>query len=49
MAEAAGTPIKIESEMARLTRDQVGGHFAGWFSFQPLYDKIVADQPDLLE
>ena len=48
-AEAAGTPIKIDPEMARLTGAQVGGHFAGWFSFQPLYDKIVADQPDLLE
>ena len=48
-AEAAGTPISIDPEMARLTRDQVGSHFAGWFSFQPLYDKIVAEQPDLLE
>ena len=49
LAEAAGTPVLIEPEMARLTRDQVGSHFAGWFSFQPLFDKIVADQPDLLE
>jgi ribulose-5-phosphate 4-epimerase/fuculose-1-phosphate aldolase len=49
LAEAAGTPISIEPEMARLTRDQVGSHAAGWFSFQPLYDKIVADQPDLLD
>jgi ribulose-5-phosphate 4-epimerase/fuculose-1-phosphate aldolase len=49
LAEASGTPISIEPEMARLTAAQVGGHFAGWFSFQPLYDKIVADQPDLLE
>ena len=49
MAEAAGMPVKIDAEMARLTRDQVGSPFAGWFSFQPLYDKIVADQPDLLD
>jgi hypothetical protein len=35
--------------MARLTHDQVGSHMAGWFSFQPLFDKIVADQPDLLD
>ena len=48
-AEAAGTPISIDPEMARHTRDQVGGHFACWLSFQPLYDKIVADQPDLLD
>jgi ribulose-5-phosphate 4-epimerase/fuculose-1-phosphate aldolase len=49
MAMAAGEPISIDPEMARLTHGQVGSHFAGWFSFQPLYDKIVADQPDLLE
>jgi ribulose-5-phosphate 4-epimerase/fuculose-1-phosphate aldolase len=48
-AEAAGNPISIDPEMARHTRDQVGGHFACWLSFQPLYDKIVAEQPDLLE
>jgi ribulose-5-phosphate 4-epimerase/fuculose-1-phosphate aldolase len=49
LAEAAGTPKLIDPEMARRTRDQVGSRFACWFSFQPLYDKIVADQPDLLE
>ena len=35
--------------MAALTASQVGGHVAGWFSFQPLYDMIVAEQPDLLD
>ena len=49
LAEAVGTPVAIEPEMARHTRDQVGSHFACWFSFQPLFDKIVADQPDLLD
>jgi ribulose-5-phosphate 4-epimerase/fuculose-1-phosphate aldolase len=49
LAEAAGSPVKIDAEMARLTRDQVGSPWACWFSFQPLYDKIVADQPDLLD
>jgi ribulose-5-phosphate 4-epimerase/fuculose-1-phosphate aldolase len=48
-AMAAGTPVLIEEECARLTAKQVGGEFAGWLSFQPLYDKIVADQPDLLD
>ena len=23
-------------------------HLAGWFSFQPLYEVIVAEQPELL-
>ena len=49
MAEAAGTPIKIDEEGAKQAHSQVGSNFAGWFSFQPLYDKIVRDQPDLLD
>ncbi len=49
LAEAAGTPVLIDAEQAEKTAAQVGGHVAGWFSFQPLYDWIVAEQPDLLE
>jgi ribulose-5-phosphate 4-epimerase/fuculose-1-phosphate aldolase len=49
LAEAAGTPVLIDTEMARLTSSQVGQHVGGYFSFQPLYDKIVREQPDLLE
>jgi ribulose-5-phosphate 4-epimerase/fuculose-1-phosphate aldolase len=49
MADAAGDPIPIDHEHASLTQTQVGSHVGGWFSFQPLYDKIVADQPDLLD
>ena len=41
LAEAAGTPVLIDPEMAALTSGQVGSHLAGWFSFQPLYDRIV--------
>jgi ribulose-5-phosphate 4-epimerase/fuculose-1-phosphate aldolase len=49
LAEAAGKPVLIDDEMARLTAAQVGGHTAGYFSFQPLYDRIVREQPDLLD
>ncbi|MFC4766122.1 class II aldolase/adducin family protein [Effusibacillus consociatus] len=49
MAEAAGKPVLIEESNAELTRTQVGSELAGWFSFQPLWDKIVRLQPDLLE
>ncbi len=50
MAEAAaGTPVVIDEECARRTAKLVGNPAGGWFSFQPLYDKIVADQPDLLD
>ena len=49
LASASGTPVLIEPNMARLTRGQVGSHLAGWFSFQPLFDRIVRDEPDLLD
>lgn len=49
MAEAAGTPKPIPHEMAKHTAEQVGSTLAGWFSFQPLYDVIVAEQPELLD
>ena len=49
LAEAAGTPVLIDPDMAALTQTQVGSHVAGWFSFQPLYDRIVREQPDLLD
>jgi len=49
MAEAAGTPKLIDHEIALMTRETVGNPMAGWFSFQPLYDVITAEQPELLD
>jgi ribulose-5-phosphate 4-epimerase/fuculose-1-phosphate aldolase len=49
LAEAVGKPILIDEDDARLTFTQVGSHLAGWFSFQPMYEMIVAQQPDLLD
>ena len=49
MADAAGDPVLIDDGAPPSPRDQVGSSIAGWFSFQPLYDKIVAEQPDLLD
>jgi ribulose-5-phosphate 4-epimerase/fuculose-1-phosphate aldolase len=49
LAEAAGTPILIDPEMAALTAKQVGGHGAGLMGFQPLWERIVAEEPDLLD
>jgi ribulose-5-phosphate 4-epimerase/fuculose-1-phosphate aldolase len=49
IAYAAGTPIQIDDENASLTASQVGSHAAGWFNFQPLYDRITREQPDLLD
>jgi len=49
LAEAAGTPKPIDREVALHTRETVGSALAGWFSFQPLYDVITAEQPELLD
>lgn len=49
LATASGTPALIEPGVAELTRSQIGTRHTGWLSFQPLYDWIVAEQPDLLE
>jgi len=49
LAMAAGDPVSIDHEMALTAQSQVGHHLAGWFNFQPLYQRIIRDQPDLLE
>ncbi|MDX1735452.1 MAG: class II aldolase/adducin family protein [Halioglobus sp.] len=48
LAQAAGTPQLIDDEVARQTYQTVGTPLAGWFSFQPLYDVITEEQPELL-
>lgn len=47
-AEAVGTPKLIDPEVAVQTRETVGSQIAGWFSFQPLYQVITTEQPELL-
>jgi len=49
LAEAAGEPVKIDHANAVATKQQVGGHLAGWFQFQPLLARITSEQPDLLD
>lgn len=49
LASAAGEPVLIDPDMAKLTASQVGSHISGYLSFQPLYEKIVREQPDLLD
>jgi ribulose-5-phosphate 4-epimerase/fuculose-1-phosphate aldolase len=49
LAEAAGKPLLIRPEEAARTYTQVGSEGAGWLSFQPLYARIVKEEPDLLE
>jgi hypothetical protein len=49
LAEAAGATQLIDDETANLTNKQIGNAFSGWFSSQPLFDKILIDEPDLLD
>jgi ribulose-5-phosphate 4-epimerase/fuculose-1-phosphate aldolase len=51
-AEAAsrGQPLKtISKTAAEQAHALVGSSYAGWFQFQPLYDRIVKEQPGLLD
>ena len=49
LAEAAGEPVKIDHANATGTREQIGSHLAGWFQAQPLFTKVISEEPDLLE
>jgi len=49
LAEAAGTPHLIDPEGARYTRDLTGFPLAGWISYQPIWQDIVASDPDLFD
>jgi len=49
LAEAAGKPIPIGRESALIAQQQVGDPRVGWFQYQPLWDVILREQPDLLD
>lgn len=49
LAEAAGEPVKIDHGNAAGTREQIGSHLAGWFQAQPLFSRVLREEPDLLE
>jgi ribulose-5-phosphate 4-epimerase/fuculose-1-phosphate aldolase len=48
-AMSAGKLVLISDESARLTHSQVGSEIAGQFSFHPLHEWIVDEQPDCLQ
>jgi ribulose-5-phosphate 4-epimerase/fuculose-1-phosphate aldolase len=49
LARAAGEPREITPEAAQQSFTINGNPLAGWFQFQPLYQRIVHEQPDLLD
>jgi hypothetical protein len=40
-------PKHIDAGTALQVREQIGHHLAGWFQFRPLWDQIIASDPDL--
>jgi ribulose-5-phosphate 4-epimerase/fuculose-1-phosphate aldolase len=49
LAEAAGKPIPISRENALVARNQVAGGINGWFQFQPMWNMISREEPDLFD
>jgi ribulose-5-phosphate 4-epimerase/fuculose-1-phosphate aldolase len=49
LAMAAGDPKPIRPEWARSTRDQTGHSYAGWLSFQPLWQEICRTDGDICD
>jgi ribulose-5-phosphate 4-epimerase/fuculose-1-phosphate aldolase len=49
LAQSAGSMRLIDPESARSTRAQIGSPGIGRLNFRPMYERIVADQPDLLD
>jgi ribulose-5-phosphate 4-epimerase/fuculose-1-phosphate aldolase len=48
-AGLGSAPIQIEAEEAGATRGQVGFELAGWFQFQPIWERISRDNPDIFD
>jgi ribulose-5-phosphate 4-epimerase/fuculose-1-phosphate aldolase len=49
LTQGAADPVCINEASARLTRDVVGTPEIGRFSFRPIYQHMVREQPDLLD
>ena len=49
LAESVGKPVPISHECALNTRDQVAGGMNGWFQYQPMWNMISRQEPDLYD
>ena len=49
LAMSAGRPIAMSPEVAARTQRQTGSDEVMWYGFQPYWDWIVAEEPDLLD
>ncbi|GGE14260.1 class II aldolase/adducin family protein [Polymorphobacter glacialis] len=49
LAEAAGTIQPVPDDIARLTANQMGSDIGGFYAFQPYWDVIAQQEPDLFD
>jgi len=42
-------PVLIDDEQAAVTQEQIGSELAGWFQFQPIWERISRDNPDIFD
>jgi ribulose-5-phosphate 4-epimerase/fuculose-1-phosphate aldolase len=50
MVEATGLkPVMLSPEKARYSREHVGSDYIGWLHFQPIWEHLVATQPDMFD
>ncbi len=49
LAMSAGTPIEVSDEIAQQGWEIQGQDLSGWFQFQPLWDELVAREPEFLD
>ncbi|MFW2335351.1 class II aldolase/adducin family protein [Ilumatobacter sp.] len=49
LAESAGEPIEIPTELCEDGFKAQGSDIAGWFQFQPFWDELVAREPEFLD
>ncbi len=50
IVEATGSkPLMVPPDKARYSREHVGSEYIGWLHFQPIYEQLVATQPDMFD
>ncbi|MEY5099426.1 MAG: hypothetical protein RJA36_2145 [Pseudomonadota bacterium] len=50
MIEATGQqPLLLSESRARYSREHVGSDYIGWLHFQPIWENLVATQPDMFD
>lgn len=50
LVDASGhRPALVPPESARYSREHVGSEYIGWLHFQPIYEELLASEPDMFD